>query len=191
MLGTIYVAYGERAKQETAKSAASLRRHNDLPIITIDETVFDRPGPGARWAKLNVDRLSPFDYTLYLDADTRVNGDVSAGFGMLGDGWDLLIAPSVNQGHECFRHIGQIENQATLDELENPFPLQLQAGVMFFHRERCARLFAAWRDEWLRFKGQDQAALLRALNREPVRVLLLGRAWNGGELIEHLFGRAR
>ena len=191
MPGTIYVAYGERAKQETAKSAASLRRHNDLPIITIDETVFDRPGPGARWAKLNVDRLSPFDYTLYLDADTRVNGDVSAGFGMLGDGWDLLIAPSVNQGHECFRHIGQIENQATLDELENPFPLQLQAGVMFFHRERCARLFAAWRDEWLRFKGQDQAALLRALNREPVRVLLLGRAWNGGKLIEHLFGRAR
>lgn len=199
MDGAVYVAYGPRARAEAQESIKSLILCNDLPITAIcndeipgvDCVHFDRPGPGARWAKLNLDRLVDYDNVAYLDADTRVNGDLSPAFAILADGWDMAIALSTNQGGAALCHIGAEEKRITLKDLGNPLPLQLQAGVIFFNRRRCTRLFAAWRDEWLRWKDKDQAALLRALQREPVRIWLLGRDWNGGAIIEHLFGRAR
>ncbi len=138
-----------------------------------------------------MDRLVEYDRVLYLDADTRINGDVSSGFEML-DNWDLVLAPSTKQDTDLFAHIKiNEEKDQTLLEIGNQWPLQLQAGVMFFERLRCAKLFEYWREEWRRWAIQDQAALLRALARCPVRVWLLGRTWNGGQLVEHLFGRAR
>jgi lipopolysaccharide biosynthesis glycosyltransferase len=186
-VGVVYVAIGDRAQAEVKLSIKSLKRHNDLPITVIDD--FDNPGKGARWAKLNIDRLVDYDRVLYLDADTRIHGDVTGGFKILDD-WDLAIAPSENQDTGVFRHIKTGERLQTIKEL-GYIPVQLQAGVMLFDRRRCARLFEAWRQEWQRWRDQDQAALLRALSQRPVRVWLLGREWNGGELIEHLFGRAR
>jgi hypothetical protein len=185
----VYVAIGDKAQKEAEVSIKSLNRHNDLPVTVIDH--YDEPGFGARWAKLNMDQLVEYDRVLYLDADTRINGDVSSGFEML-DNWDLVIAPSGNQDTDLFAHIKiNEEKDQTLLEIGNRHPLQLQAGVMFFHRLRCAKLFECWREEWQRWHIQDQAALLRALSRCPVRVWTLGRTWNGGQLIEHLFGRAR
>jgi len=73
-----------------------------------------------------------------------------------------------------------------------PIVVQLQGGVLFWRRnEATTRLFERWRAEWARYRQQDQGALLRALYTEPVRVWLLGRPWNGGNLIEHLCGRAK
>jgi hypothetical protein len=141
---------------------------------------------------VNLDTLSPYELTLYIDADTRVNGSVTAGFELLESGFDMAIAPSVNQGGTSLMwHIGSDDRRATLDAIGNPLPLQLQAGVMFFNRLTCAPLFRAWREEWLKFENQDQGALLRALHRCPVKIALLGRDWNDGKLIEHHFGRAR
>ena len=195
MNGVVYVAYGENARREVVRSIESLRLYNDLPVVVISDEpldgvntrIFKNSGPGARWAKLNADRLVEFEQVLYLDADTRGKGDISAGFGFLSDGWDLLITPSTDTSMQL---IELTERTITLEEIGNLHPLYLQAGVFFFNRETCAELFAAWRDEWLRFKDKDQAALLRALNRTPVRVGLLGRDWNGGALIEHRFGKA-
>lgn len=190
-LGIVYVAFGRRAEREVKKSIRSLQNHNDIPVTVVDQSTFGDPGPGARWAKLNMDRLVDYERVLYLDADTRVCGDLSVGFELLND-WDLVLTPSKYQDGNLFAHIrGDEEKQETLREIENPSPLQLQAGVMFFDRGRCARLFEIWREEWQRWRDQDQAALLRALKRSPVRVWLLGRCWNGGELVEHRFGKAR
>jgi len=47
------------------------------------------------------------------------------------------------------------------------------------------------RAEWLRFRDQDQAALLRALAIAPVRAWLVGHPWNGGALVDHRFGACR
>lgn len=187
MNGVVYVAIGSQAQVEAEASIESLRRYNDLPVTVIDN--FDSPGKGARWAKLNIDKLVDYDKVLYLDADTRIRGDITSGFRIL-DEWDLAIAPSRNQAGDIFRHIKAGEKLQTVREL-GYIPLQLQAGVMFFDRHRCAKLFSQWRKEWLRWKDQDQAALLRALGQCPVRVWLLGHDWNGGELVEHLFGRCR
>lgn len=186
-IGVIYIAIGSQAQAEAQESIKSLRQHNDLPITIIDK--LDNPGKGARWAKLNIDLLTDYDKVLYLDADTRIKGDITTGFRIL-DEWDLAIAPSCNQDDKIFQHIKTGEKLQTIREL-GYIPLQLQAGVMFFDRLKCKELFEQWRKEWLRWKNQDQAALLRALSQCPVRIWLLGQEWNGGKLIEHLFGRCR
>lgn len=196
MNGVVYVTYGPKAKQEAMESIKSLKKHNNLPVTVIDESRFDgqpvmTDSQRARWGKLNIDRLVDYDNVLYLDSDTRVNGDLSMGFSLLG-GWDMALAPSKNQDANLFAHIpDKAEKQVTLEEIGNPWPLQLQAGVIWFNRQRCAGFFEAWRSEYLRYQDQDQAAMLRALHREPIRVWLVGRPFNGGELVEHRFGACR
>ena len=141
--------------------------------------------------KLNLDRLSPYDPTLYLDADTRVRGDIGAPFAALADGWDLAIAPSPRQHSDALGNCSEPDRQATWEECGCNWLLALQGGALWFCKsEPILRLFAAWREEWARYKSKDQAALLRALWRAPVRVWLLGGDYNGGQLVSHLYGRA-
>lgn len=189
------MAYGARAKQEADKSISTLKKHNARPVHVIDETVFDEPdltdAQKARWAKTHLDRLSPFKLTGYLDADTIIHADLSAGFGMLADGWEMVMAPSANQGRDVMAHIAEEEREVTVDELGYR-PLQLQAGMMFVRKcEAIHALFGAWRKQWRRWQDRDQAALLRALAERPVRLWLLGRPWSDGELVRHLYGRLR
>lgn len=197
-VGVVYVAYGLRARQSAITSIAMLRRHNTIPIVTVsDEPILDVKhihfGPidtKARWAKLNIDKLVEWSTVIYLDADTRVNGSLQP-LVQIAQDFDLAIAFSENQGNEIMNHVSGEERLQTVIDIGNPAPLQLQGGVMAFNRVRCQRFFQAWREEWQRWKDQDQAALLRALYREPLKVWLIGRPWNGGEIIKHLFGMAR
>ena len=196
--GVIYIAYGEAARYEAGESIESLRRwHPLLPISVIGEPVagakripFGQCDKGGRWAKVNLYDLSPYEQTLYIDADTRVHQFLDAGFDMLADGWDMVITASGHQGSDMLWHLDEEDREATLREV-GPM-LQLQGGLFWFARnERIKRFFEAWRTEWLRFQGQDQGALLRALYRSPLRVWLLGRPWNGGAVVGHRFGFAR
>jgi hypothetical protein len=202
MKGFAFVAYGETAANEARLAIASLRQHHRRePALVLGEPVpgaihFESKTTGltdvqaSRWAKVNLDGL-PLDDVCYLDADTRVNGDLSAGFRALDDGWDLVITASDHQGDDILWHVDAMECALTLQELCH-VPLALQAGVFWFRRnERTRALFAAWREEWRRWQDQDQGALLRALHRAPVRVWLLGRAFNGGAVVGHRFGACR
>lgn len=145
----------------------------------------------GRWAKVNLDALSPWSYTLYLDADTRIHGVLESGWAILRSGWDIAIAPSTVQGGDILWHVDEEERAATIAELGYQ-PLQLQGGVIFFRKcEAVKDFFAAWREEWERWRGQDQGALLRAMHRSPVRMWMLGRDWNGGALIQHRYGAAK
>ncbi len=198
-LGVCYVVYGEAARLEAMESIRSLRRyHGDWPVWVVG----DREVPGAewvelpaedhtgRWAKLSLDTIVPWEQWLYLDADTRVHGDLAVGFTALDDGWDMVITPSAMQGSDCLWHIGAEDRFYTL-AITGPEPLQLQAGLWFARKtDRMRQFFAAWREEWECYRGQDQGALLRALWRIPVRIWLLGRDFNGGAVVEHRFGKA-
>ena len=214
--GVVYVVYGPKAAKALRRSLCGLWQHNDVQVAVVvhdfgidglgpDDgvTLLKFPGPvidnvkNSRWAKVNMLRLVRerlhWKRVLYLDADTVVRDDVMAPFQMVEDGWDIVLAPSVNQGDRLLAHIGADELEATLSEIGNAQPLQLQAGVMWFDVERCAAFFDVWREEWKRYQDQDQAAFLRALHREPMKVMLLDRAWNSqkGSIIEHAFGTAR
>lgn len=152
----------------------------------------DHPDDGlpGRSAKVNLLNLSPFEHTLFLDADTRVHGKLDIGFRILNDGWDLAMVPSEMQ-KQPLHHLGVEERDVTLAEIGDGFPLMLNTGVIWFGRSgRTERMFEEWRREWLRFKQHDQGALLRALEKYPVRLWVLGQAYNGGEIVEHRFGKA-
>lgn len=217
------MAYGAPALREVGHSLLRLKKMApDLPVALI----CDEPTPytgikqiylkdrsyGARWAKLNLDTLTPFERTLYLDADTRVmSRDIVQGFEILKEGWDLVIVPSQNQGKDLFSHLDRTEREETLASLWNPRPLQLQAGVMWFNlttetlgspsasgtpgtsKERVHKFFELWRAEWEKYERHDQAALIRALEESSLRIWLLGHEYNSrhGKVIEHLFGRAK
>ena len=150
-------------------------------------------GQQAHWAKTCADLWSPFNFTLMLDADTRVRGNLSIGFSVLKQGWDLVVVPSESRP-EVLWHLSHDEKEATFLETGLVRPLMLNTGVLFFAKtSRTQRLFEAWRSEWLRFKSWDQGAFLRALRRSPAAIWLLGSPFNcaGGEVVDHLFGRAR
>lgn len=196
--GVIYIVRGRTAVSEARLSIESLRRHSDMAVSVVGEAVdgarrieFADTSDGARWSKVNLDRLTPYAHTLYLDADTRVQDDVSCGFDILADGWDMVLTASAAQGKDWLWHVSDSERTVTLSALGHA-ALQLQCGVMWFARnERVAQMFHAWREEWQWWRGQDQGAFLRALARVPVRLWLLGRPWNGGAAIQHRFGAVR
>jgi lipopolysaccharide biosynthesis glycosyltransferase len=157
----------------------------------VERVDWPNPGRPGRWAKVNLDKWSPFDQALYLDADTRIHGDLSAGFDALENGFDIAIVPSKWQGRPL-HHLMEDERAVTLAELGDSRPLMYNSGVIYWRRsERTARLFDVWAEEWRRWEQHDQGALMRALERSPVRVWVLGSAFNGGGVVEHLFGRAK
>ena len=188
MNGVVYVACGVNAIREATESIRTLKNLHRYPVEMIKDEADGMPG---RWAKTKLFSLSPFDFTLFLDADTRIHGDVSWGFKALADGWDLIMVPS-KITDKPLHNLDENEQIVTLKELGNTFPLMLNTGVMWFRKnERVGRLFSEWHTEWLRWKRHDQGAFLRALMRTPVKLFIAGRPFNGGEVIEHLFGRAK
>jgi len=200
-IGVLYVAYGAKARQEARLSAESLARvHPRWPVcvITDGEEVGWAPsihwpslGAPGRWAKVNLDILTPWEHTLFLDADTRVYDRLDVGFAYLDQGWDMAIVPSIPQGTEVLGHCSGPERFATLWECRIE-PLQLNTGAMWFGQSvRVKRLFQAWRREWMRWKDKDQGALLRAIEHRTARIALLGRPYNGGAVVAHRFGMAR
>ena len=195
--GVVCVAYGDKAVAEAGAMIASLKERHDWPVLAMaDGPVagadvvwrFDEPGWGARRAKLHQDRVVPWQKWLYLDADTRVRGDLSVGFRILDDGWDLAITASQHQ-EENWLWTASAEERS---ETERPCRLVSIQGGAFFARKsrRTSAFFEAWRQEWARWATVDQGALVRALQASPVRLWLLGRDFNGGAVVEHLFGRA-
>jgi hypothetical protein len=202
--GVCIVAYGANAINQARNAVAALRAFTSLPVTLIGETHikgahtlhYPDNDPGARLAKLHLDKLTPYKHTLYMDADTVVlSGDIASALLPLRDGWDMTIAPSTMQGAKCFTHLGDTrESKTTFNELRNPDPLQLQGGVMAFKRGAVmTELFALWREEWQRWQDKDQAALLRALDRmeHKPHIWLLSNEFNGGDVVQHNFGKAR
>ena len=193
--GVCLIAYGEKAQSEALKCVTALKHYHNWPVCIAGVTRQIEQAAGysdmqkSRWAKVTLDQWSPFDDTLYLDADTRPQGDLSRGFEMLADGWDMLITPSAQQGRNSMWHIDKRERETTLEMYQCADVLQLQGGVFWFRKsEAVRRFFTAWREAWLCFERFDQAALLRALWFAPLRVHLLSKVYNGGALIAHRHG---
>ena len=200
--GVVWVAFGVNAQNEVKKSVKSLLKHNKVPTTVITELDPYAVKPGrlgtkdqeAHWAKVTVDQWSPYMDTLMLDADTRVNGSLKLGFQMLSAGWEVVLVPSVPP-HEgaCLWHLQETERMATLEEIGTWRHIMFNSGLVFFRRtQNVKNLFTAWRKEWLRYRDRDQGALVRALQKHPVKLWLLGPPFNslGGEVVDHLFGRA-
>lgn len=189
--GVLYIAYGESARAQARESIRSLWRHAPgLPVAVVSDTPPDMGGVehiyhpeadrGARTQKTQMYTLSPYVRTLYLDADTEVLADPSAGFRQL-DLVDLVIGQDVcrNFVDNRWPHLDPAEVDATIQELGGVHRMYFNSGVIYFRRgARVEAMMAAWHEEWMRFGRHDQMALLRAIHRYPVRILPMREAWN-------------
>lgn len=207
--GVFYVAYGPPARECVVGAVKSWKRWMpEAPVAVVsDSLVPDLPlgegdsfiqqpdmDIGARGVKVRIDELAPrhWDYVLYLDADTEIVADVSFLFDALADGWELVICKNPAKYHTT-RRMGRPDNseevEVTFNQLGSRDLLQWNGGVFAFRRNgRTAAFFQRWVAEWQRWGSRDQAALLRAMWRNPLRVYTLGNEWN---LVTHYDDPAR
>jgi FkbM family methyltransferase len=230
-LGIIYMTFGPVSVLAAIESLKSVRAQKiDLPVISIGthkvpgttfiqwegnnpwgpETV---PGRLRFWAgnvKPFLYKYTPFEYNLYLDADTEVWGDIMPGFDYLKE-YDMCISkgcrwmledlfkpdnkkPDWNAPRKERDHTSKFLTGYPPDK--HPY---INSGVIFFHKnERLATLFDEWYRQWKRIPNwQEEMAFLRAMKNCPdVKVLRLTNDWNNNSpdentLVYHMWGLAR
>lgn len=230
--GVVYMSFGEKAANLIRRSVETLRQKSgDLPVVLIGDTRLDGlpfiPWRGESPFDVNQGMnfqfragrikpyfydLSPFQRSLYLDADTEIMQDIRGGFGYL-NGYDFTVAQERHSILGLYNtekgrwHHDMEEREKTIEEFGGigHFPF-INSGVFFWKKnERTQALFENWAREWLRFQQWDeQAALLRALNKTMVKYLVLSESWNfpikdspmrrrgdQAPVILHLYGRGR
>lgn len=201
--GVIYSAYGERAIKEAKASIASVKRSNPgLAVCVITDkcsefsydskiTVHFDSDPYGREAKLAANILSPFDDTLYLDADTRVYGDLSLPFRLLESGFEFIATLSVNQESRWLNHLPASERNSVLDEI-GFYSVVIQGGVWAFRKTDATKnFFRYWREAYLDAGELEQGALQRAYHKQAMKSCIIGKDWNGGGIVRHNYGMAR
>lgn len=207
--GVVYLVWGAAAREQAARSIASLRQFSQVPVLVIGdkdakslsaEHHLCRVKPFGRDKRFYAGRvkplmygLSPFERTLYVDADTEFIRDPAPGFDLL-DRWEVLVTDT---GHRSLADniAGKEEAPWTRDWFGTPHLLYHNSGMIFWrHSESVKDLFHLWGEEWARFKGWDeQLALLKALARSHVRFLTLPSSWNTkyreqAYMLHHAFG---
>jgi hypothetical protein len=146
--GVIYITAGRGCVAEALESAASLKRVMPaLPVTLFCDQVMsnklldqvvslesDRWDPSVRISHIG---NSPYEYTLFLDADTYIAGDLSQLFPIL-DRFDMALAHSPTRS--SYRP----------DRVPDSFP-EFNGGVILFRRSPSVHdLFSRWADYYAR-----------------------------------------
>ena len=213
--GVIYVVFGENAYKAVDISATSLHAIcPELPILIVGDYVRGSYPNFIPWDGENPYRptnpnqfhflagrvkpflydISPWDKTLYVDADTEFQSSPLDGFDLL-NRYDFMVAKHSSHNIGMLGDHPSPERLETMKELggcgDIPYP---NSGVLFWKKCPASELlFQSWHEEWMRFQGWDeQLALMRAVFKHPIRWLLLPEAWNGenrkeGSIIFHDF----
>lgn len=198
--GVVYIAMG--APEHAAYSAASiLSLHDfgykgpisvftDLPLYfdklkrenveVVQVNVpkgFQRP---SRWVKTRLAQLSPYEETLYLDADTVGLSSIDKIWSYLSKG-EIAVCLDINPMLADAKHSSLKEYVYTLKRY-SPASIQYNCGVMLWKRSKSVlRLFNEWHKEWQRFGDIDQLAFTRAVQNTGVVPVELPAIFNWNE----------
>ncbi len=172
--GVLYVVWGEYDGGALERSRQSLARvHPDMPV-----EVIELPAGSTLLDKARMMELSPFEETLFLDADTVVLDDLSYGFEQVRR---FGLACSICECPWARRYAGLSGDM-----------VEYNTGVLFF-TEFARPVFNAWRacvaeiDSSILFhNGQeltqmplnDQAGFAKALDDTGFRPFILPYNWN-------------
>jgi len=214
--GVIYMCWGKKAIDCADDSMKSLWVHAPtMPVLVVGDREAEAHYKGHKLVTfkfLNVDPfqgasfmagrikpllflLSPFDQSLYVDADTDFEASPDKAFDML-DRWDFIVAETETRSLAA-SIAGVQETHWTRDWLGTPYILYHNSGMLFWRKnDAVAGLFALWAGEWKRFGDWDeQIALLRALLRSEAVFLTVPFTWNcrydrakKAVLLHHRFG---
>lgn len=131
----------------------------------------------SRWLKTQINAYSPYDETLFLDADILPLNDLSSLWPYLDLGDMAMAADRMPEIGYC-DHIAPAEVEFTLERLA-PHTVHFNSGVMLWRRTATTEaLFTQWHREWQRFGQQDQLALARAIDLTQASVQQLPRGYN-------------
>ena len=188
------MAYGKPARDCALGAIDSFKRYlPDIPVALAS----DKPlGPedifiqhpdediGGRAAKVAIYDLAPADwqYVAYLDADTEIIAPNDTLWRIVESGWDMVICKNPGRFHvarEMRRSDNGDECETTFGRIGTDEVIQLNGGVFCFQRnDRTRAFFDAWQLEWRKWGKRDQAALLRALWANPLKLWVLGSEFN-------------
>jgi len=221
--GVMYMAFGERSLKAAINSYHSLLQFCHFPAVIVGdyptdeiphipwtgETPWQNDEPiGQRFYAGRVKpffyRLSPFEKTLYLDADTEIYRDITPGFDLL-DKWDICIADDPRTLESTFRVSKQgprwdwIREQRDfthnyIGKASNP---QINTGVIFFRKSVGSGIFFTdWYREWMKFpRWDEQMPFMRAEhNCRVTKIYHLPTIWNTNsadrhdKIIYHMWG---
>ena len=147
------------------------------PRLVDPNEVGDRGPFLSRSVKTQLSRFSPYEETLFLDADILPIRPVSTLWSYLDHGDFAMVLdrnPTVGQ---C-DHVAQEEIHYTLNRVLGETP-HFNSGVMVWRKTPDIQmLFQNWHQEWKHFKKQDQLALVRALKSIPIAVVPLPGTYN-------------
>jgi hypothetical protein len=182
-LGVIYIATGEKYIKEAIESAASLKEHIPKMPITlfsssdeVNNSLFERveiiENPKYEWSdKIKYIAKTPYQKTLFLDADTFVCSDFSEIF-------SLLLKFDIATAHAPTRTVYELEN------VPESFP-EMNTGVILFNDSPHVKMFF---DLWLTLYHKsmkkhpepphDQPAFREALYKSQLRIATLTPEYN-------------
>ena len=199
-----WVAWGEVALAEVARSFDYARRHIDaLFVVVTDSENFLLEGLQTlhfrfeergffRKAEVFAAGLFPPDSTvLFLDTDTCVLDDVEMGFAAASR-HGLALAPAPTYLLDEYRATA---NVLTAESLELAGQLLFNSGVVFFRNSSTNQaLFAQWLEICHRhakiLKG-DQEALTIAMEKMYLNPYVLSKSYNLRGIYEPVIGRTR
>ncbi len=193
--GIVYIAVGAAFVKDAERSARSARqRHPGLPIclfsdVASREPVFDlwfEIKDAHRRSKLDCIMRTPFDKTLYLDADTRVIGSIEEPFGLL-DRYDLAACHVEN------RHPVTSATARLTPEKVDPGFTGFNGGVFYYRmNDQMRRFFESWAAEYKRQNAKFDQPIMRTLLWETpdVKVIAIPPEYNVRTLRALLFRSA-
>jgi len=183
--GVIYVATGKSYIKSAIMSARSLRKHapgvcihlfanwkecgldfkNGCEPFTSIESVEHVP----HHLKVDCMRRSPFDRTLFIDADTRVVADINSVFSLL-DRFDI----GMSHAQERVKRIKKWHV-----DVPDSFP-EFNSGVIVFKKsEKVFDLLKRWQNDYHEAKSRnDQMTLREALWLSDLRIVTLPPEYN-------------
>jgi hypothetical protein len=177
------MAFGKNSAASVVKSITSLRRFCDLPITVVgtedipttnfihwqghDPFVGKDPMPKlqqrfmAGYVKPFLYDLSPYDRTLYVDADTEFRQYPMEGFKRLNKEDFLIYKFDAKDNHVSLikaKSLTGFNRKCIEDTIEDakknnePFPGLICSGVIFFKKSPAvSQLFKDWYSEWMKY----------------------------------------
>jgi Glycosyl transferase family 8 len=192
MRGIVYIGIGAEYLNMSIRSARSLQTKEQICIITDAAIDFelssnisiykvdgsnDNPEFYSAYLKTQLHKLSPFDETLFLDADILAVDDFSGIWDFISDG--ISIAPAFYPIRpEVIYPSSEVMYTQSLMQSANNFT-QYNAGVFLFRKSQAMfDLFKQWDREWSLYCYAENMALSRILLNSDTKIFTLPSKYN-------------
>lgn len=210
------MSFGQPAAKSILSSVASLKAQGcEYPVLVVGdspvsgypfaewkgESPFDDSKPKkfrfrAGRVKPFLARYSPWDYTLYVDADTTFMKPIDEAFKML-ETCDLVVTQEILNLGQLYNmklagwELNIIERDTTVVEIGgDSTQLFVNSGVFLFKKNQCTlKLFDDWHAQWMRFQEWDeQLAFMRAIHmHSDVTTAYLTYKWNSPHKLSNIY----